>query len=70
MLKYLTKKRYINPRIHGRIVFLVRITDQIIVKLKKGKRLIKRCGLQPVHALDLGTVLLRQGVAVRVRAVG
>jgi hypothetical protein len=50
--------------------FLVRILDQITVEFKKGKRLLKKCGLQPGHALDLGTVLLRQDGAVRVRVVG
>ena len=50
--------------------FLVRITDQITVEFKKGKRLVKKCGLQPGHALDLGSVLLRQDGAVRVRVVG
>jgi len=50
--------------------FLVRIADQISVELKKGKRLLKKCGLQPGHALDLGTVLLRQDGAVRVRVIG
>jgi len=50
--------------------FLVRIADQITVEFKKGKRLLKKCGLQPGHALDLGIVLLRQDGAVRVRVVG
>lgn len=50
--------------------FVVRIGDQISVELKKGKRLLKKCGLQPGHALDLGTVLLRQDGAVRVRVIG
>jgi hypothetical protein len=50
--------------------FLVRIADQITVELKKGKRLLKKCGLQPGHALDLGTVLLRQDGAVRIWVIG
>ncbi len=49
---------------------MVRISDQITVEFKKGKRLLKRCGLQPGHALDLGPVLLRQDGAVRLRVVG
>jgi hypothetical protein len=31
--------------------FLVRITDQITVEFRKRKRLLKKCGLQPGHAL-------------------
>jgi len=50
--------------------FLVRITDQITVEFKKGKRLLKQCGLQPGHALDLGWVLLRQDGALKVRVIG
>lgn len=50
--------------------FLVRIADQITVEFKKRKRLLKKCGLQPGHALDLGIVLLRQDGAVRVRVIG
>lgn len=50
--------------------FIVRIADQISVEWKKGKRLLKQCGLQPGHALDLGTVLLRQDGAVRIRVIG
>jgi hypothetical protein len=50
--------------------FLVRIADQITVEFKRGKRLLKNCGLQPGHALDLGTVLLRQDGAVSVRVIG
>ena len=50
--------------------FLVRIADQISVELKKGKRLLKNCGLQPGHALDLGCVLLRQDGAVRIWVIG
>jgi hypothetical protein len=50
--------------------FLVRIADQISVEFKKGKRLLKKCGLQPGHAVDLGTVLLRQDGAVRLRVIG
>jgi len=50
--------------------FLVRIADQITVEFNKGKRLLKTCGLQPGHALDLGCVLLRQDAAVRVRVIG
>jgi hypothetical protein len=50
--------------------FVVRIADKITVEDKKGKRLLTKCGLQPGHALDLGTVLLRQDAAVRVRVVG
>jgi hypothetical protein len=50
--------------------FLVRIADQITVEFKKNKRLLKTCGLQPGHALDLGSVLLRQDAAVRLRVIG
>lgn len=50
--------------------FLVRIADQISVEFKKGNRLLKKCGLQPGHALDLGIVLLRQDGAVRIRVIG
>lgn len=50
--------------------FLVRIIDHITVEFNKSKRLLKKCGLQPGHALDLGTVLLRQDGAVSVRVIG
>lgn len=50
--------------------FLVRIGDKITVEFKKGKRLLKKCGLQPGHAMDLGWILLRQDGAVRLRVVG
>ncbi len=50
--------------------FLVRISEQITVEFKKGKRLLKKCGLQPGHAMDLGTVLLRQDGAVHLRVIG
>jgi hypothetical protein len=50
--------------------FLVRITDQITVEFEKGRRLLKQCGLQPGHALDLGWVLLRQDGALKVRVIG
>lgn len=52
---------------HG---FVVRIIDHITVEFNKSKRLLKKCGLQPGHALDLGTVLLRQDGAVSVRVIG
>ncbi len=50
--------------------FLVRVGDKITVEFKKGKRLLKKCGLQPGHAMDLGWILLRQDGAVRLRVVG
>jgi hypothetical protein len=50
--------------------FLVRIADKLTVEFKKDKRLLKKCGLQPGHALDLGRVLLRQDGAVCVRVIG
>ena len=50
--------------------FVVRIADHITVEFKRRKRLLCKCGLQPGHALDLGTVLLRQDGAVTVRVVG
>lgn len=50
--------------------FLVRIADHISVEFKKGKRLLKKSILEPGHALDLGTVLLRQDGAVSVRVIG
>jgi hypothetical protein len=50
--------------------FLVRISDQIIVEDKKSKRLLKKCGLQPGQAIDLGIVTLRQDAAVKVRVIG
>jgi hypothetical protein len=46
------------------------IIGQIPVEFREGKRLLKRCRLQPGHALDLGTFLLRQDGAVRGRVVG
>jgi hypothetical protein len=39
---------------------VVRIGDQIMVETQKWKRLLRRCHLQPGHAVDLGTVWLRQ----------
>lgn len=50
--------------------FLVRIMDQITVETKQGRRLLSQCGLQPGHALDLGTVLLRSDGAITIRVVG
>ena len=50
--------------------FLVRIGDQVMVENKKGKRLLKRWGLQPGMALDLGVVRLRQDGAATCRVVG
>jgi hypothetical protein len=50
--------------------FLVRIAENVTVEFKQGKRLLKKCGLQPGHALDLGTVRLRQDAAVSVRVIG
>ena len=50
--------------------FLVRIMDQITVETKQGRRLLSPCGLQPGHALDLGTVLLRSDGAITIRVVG
>lgn len=50
--------------------FLVRIMDKITVETKQGRRLLSQCGLQPGHALDLGTVLLRSDGAITIRVVG
>lgn len=50
--------------------FLVRIAENLTVEFKKSKGLLKKCGLQPGHALDLGIVLLRQDGAVSVRVIG
>jgi hypothetical protein len=49
---------------------VVRMGDQIMVETKKWKRLLHRCCLQPGHAVDLGTVWLRQDAAVATRVVG
>jgi len=40
--------------------FLVRMQDQVIVETPKFRRLLRKCQLQPGHALDLGWVRLRQ----------
>ena len=50
--------------------FLVRMQDQVMVETPKFKRLLKKCRLQPGHAVDLGWVRLRQDGAVRVRVIG
>ena len=55
---------------HPNLTFVVRLCDQIIVEEDTHKRLLSRRGLQPGHAVDLGTVLLRQDAAVAVRVVG
>lgn len=47
----------------------MRIGDQIMVETPKWKRLLNRCPLQPGRALDVGTVLLRQGGAVAARVI-
>lgn len=52
------------------LTFVVRLCDQIIVEEDTHKRLLSRRGLQPGHAVDLGTVRLRQDAAVAVRVVG
>ena len=49
---------------------LVWITENLTVEFKKGKRLLRKCGLRPGHALDLGMVLLRQDGAIAVRVIG
>ncbi len=41
-----------------------------MVETAKFKRLLKKCRLQPGHALDLGWVRLRQDGAVQVRVIG
>jgi len=50
--------------------FLVRMQDQVMVETPKFKRLLKKCQLQPGHAIDLGWVRLRQDGAVQVRLIG
>ena len=55
---------------HPNLTFVVRLCDQIIVEEDTHKRLLSRHGLQPGHAVDLGTVRLRQDAAVAVRVVG
>jgi hypothetical protein len=55
---------------HPNLTFVVRLCDQIIVEEDTHKRLLSRRGLQPGHAVDLGTVRLRQDAAVAVRVVG
>ena len=50
--------------------FLVRMQDQVMVETPKFKRLLKKCPLQPGHAVDLGWVRLRQDGAVQVRVIG
>ena len=42
----------------------------ILIATQKWKRLLHRCRLQPGHAVDLGTVWLRQDAAVATRVVG
>ena len=55
---------------HPNLTFVVRLCDQIIVEEDTHKRLLSQRGLQPGHAVDLGTVRLRQDAAVTVRVVG
>lgn len=55
---------------HPNLTFVVRLCDQIIVEEDTHKRLLSQRGLQPGHAVDLGTVRLRQDAAVAVRVVG
>jgi len=55
---------------HPKLTFVVRLCNQIIVEEDTHKRLLSRRGLQPGHAVDLGTVRLRQDAAVEVRVVG
>lgn len=50
--------------------FLVRLQDKVCVRTKKGNLTLRRQGLQPGQALDLGWVKLRQDGAVLVRVVG
>lgn len=50
--------------------FLVRMQDQVMVETPKFKRLLKKCHLQPGHAVDLGWARLRQDGAVQVRVIG
>jgi hypothetical protein len=50
--------------------FLVRLADKVSVQTKRGSKLLRKCGLQAGHAVDLGWVKLRQDSAVTVRVVG
>ncbi len=50
--------------------FLIRMQDQVTVETPKFKRLLRKCRLQPGHAVDLGWVRLRQDGAVQVRVIG
>jgi hypothetical protein len=55
---------------HPNLTFVVRLCDQVIVEDKLRKCLLSDRSLQPGHAVDLGTVRLRQDAAVSVRVVG
>lgn len=50
--------------------FVVRLADHIHVQSGRGSRALRRWGLQPGRAVDLGWVDLRQDAAVHVRVVG
>ena len=50
--------------------FVVRLADNVMIENEAGKRLLRKVGLQPGQAMDLGRVKLRQDAAVTVRVVG
>jgi len=50
--------------------FLVRLAENVKVQSRRGARTLRRWGLQPVRAVDLGWVDLRQDAAVQIRVVG
>ena len=50
--------------------FLVRLAENVSVQSKRGTRTLRRWGLQPGRAVDLGWVDLRQDAAVNIRVVG
>jgi hypothetical protein len=50
--------------------FLVRLAENVTVQAKRGSRTLRKWGLQPGRAVDLGWVDLRQDAAVNIRVVG
>lgn len=50
--------------------FLVRLAEKVTVETRQRKKTLKKWGLQPGSAVDLGWVQLRQHDAVEVRVVG
>ena len=50
--------------------FVVRLVDKVTVETPRHKKTLKKWGLQPGSAIDLGWVKLRQHDAVDVRVVG